>query len=307
MYDDNTEVESLDELLDQPDGVEEWYDYDGVVGWVPGEGGEPVPVPSDQVVPDAAPPRKRFRIVDDSGAAWAMRRAAQSLAEVVNVDDQADRQIEKVKAWRERARARHVSDMAYFDSLLRDWHAQRLAEEIDVDPRQGPVDEETWKKRAKTKTIPLPDGKIEARRGRGRFDVADEAAVLTFLGEHAPEAIDYKPRVTVAKFEEVETIVMGPDGRYRLRSPLDEVANDVGVHLAAALEEHGAIGSVARETFTTYGCTAAAVVAEEFPFARFVVEQEFGELPRVWALVTIPGVFKSGIGDVEFTVKPNVG
>ncbi|MCL6455088.1 MAG: host-nuclease inhibitor Gam family protein [Alicyclobacillus sp.] len=87
-----------------------------------------------------------FVVRDLASASWCMRKVQALRAREREINDVADAEVARIEAWRSREQESVQADLAYFEALLREWHAAELAR----DPR--------------AKTISTPYGTLKARK-----------------------------------------------------------------------------------------------------------------------------------------------
>jgi len=125
-----------------------------------------------------------LRILNQKGAAWAMRVLARTQGEMADNSALAAEEREKIDAWEERVNHRLQTSVVRFTSSLVDFH-QRTVRDEGV----------PWEK-VRNKTIDLPDGVLSARRPSSHVEIVDEAEFLKWAKEHP--ARDELLKVTVA-------------------------------------------------------------------------------------------------------------
>lgn len=273
-------------------------------------------LPNDHQPSDVISPR--YRIIDVGGAVWAMRRLASHQTRIAANARAAREESDRIRTWVKEANEPHVGSVAFFEGLLREWHAGQIEEDLGVNVLHEDPDAEQWR-RYKGKTAKLPNGKVPARIGSGKF-MAEEGGVelaiafLKMIGR--PDLLVY-PAPTIS-----------PD---LLDGQLDTNDEDTGrpsvmfdglswwvcattdyVDDAAVV---GAMSSLlADDGFTDPATTVIDAFAEHLPLAQQVREmrpmlklaQDLGESARCEAWVRIPGVLKVGVGHVTITPKPNM-
>lgn len=259
-------VESIEELIEQPDTVEEVAGIE-----------EPVVTHHPPVTTE------RWKITSERGAVWAMRKLQTAIDEKATHAATAKAEQDRIRAWLDTVQKPLDSTIEHFTFLLNEFHrgiVDRDLELVDAPPTlAGPVDEAHWGK-VKHKTLTVPNGKVEARRQPGRFDVVDEEAALEYLREHAPHLIKWTPAIKAAEVAE---------GGARWNDELDSY--EFPIH-------------------TSDGEILDAVVAK-YPDARVESEPEMpgnadedGGTMAYTVWVAIPGVRLDGAGVVKFTPKP---
>lgn len=113
--------------------------------------------------------RARWFIDSDVLASWAMRKLA-GLRSAQRRDDATasaeHERIDRWRAWRARGREAHIE---FFTRHLEDYGRRQ--------------------REAGRKSLSLPTGEVRTREVRGGFRVVDEAAVLEWARDYAPQAI----------------------------------------------------------------------------------------------------------------------
>jgi Gam-like protein len=126
----------------------------------------------DQIDPDAFEPEdiethdEHFRIDGPNTASWALRKLAYYRGRVAENEQLAADEKQRIDAWLSNANSSHKDSISFFESILRNWHAEVLKE----DPKR--------------KTIPLPGGKLQHRVGTLKPDI-DEAVFIPWAEENA--------------------------------------------------------------------------------------------------------------------------
>lgn len=148
-------------------------DGDHPDGWTPDELTAPVDRPLYDPAAEIVLPA-RFRVDNDSAAAWAMRKLRAIRMRQESNRMIAEDEIDRVKSWLDDVNTPMERDASYFESILRDY-ALRCRENPD-DGR---------------KTISLPAGKVTTRIGSPRWTVDDET-FLTWARANHPDLIRVK-------------------------------------------------------------------------------------------------------------------
>jgi hypothetical protein len=115
----------------------------------------------------------RFRIDDDSAAAWAMRKLRAARRRIEANDALAAEEFDRVETWRNAVNASHERTIEYFVGLL---------SQYALACRENPDDGR--------KTLALPAGKVTTRPGGWKWHASDE--FLTWAGAHAPDLVRVK-------------------------------------------------------------------------------------------------------------------
>lgn len=105
--------------------------------------------------------REAFRITDDSGATWAMRRLAQLERQAETYNQIHEREIERIEQWLSQVKAPLERNASYFRSLLADYARRERLEN-------------------NRKTITLPHGKVATRPATDKWEI-DAEQLLAFL------------------------------------------------------------------------------------------------------------------------------
>jgi hypothetical protein len=100
------------------------------------------------------PQRESFRILDDAGATWAMRRLHDITQKMDANRAIAESEIQRITAWLETVNNKVQSDADYFINILEDYHRRQR----DTEGR---------------KTIKLPHGSLISRASTAKVKVTD--------------------------------------------------------------------------------------------------------------------------------------
>jgi hypothetical protein len=111
--------------------------------------------------------REKYRIGGPSEADWALRKLAQARSRIDENQHLYMAERNRLDDWLDDANKGHERDVTYFESILRNWHEEQLAE----DPKR--------------KTISLPGGELVAAKNPDSLNIVNE----TFM----PWAIENKP------------------------------------------------------------------------------------------------------------------
>jgi hypothetical protein len=121
---------------------------------------------------------ERFAVTDDSSAAWAVDKIRERCTERQRLVDNHTEYL-RVLAERHRADLAPIDDdLAYFEGLLFTYY------------RSLPDPPKTYK---------LPNGAIKTTAGRASTRVVEPDSFTSWALDNAPEALDYKPRVSALK------------------------------------------------------------------------------------------------------------
>lgn len=121
---------------------------------------------------DATEDRDRFRIQDDVGAVWAMRKLAAAKKRLGEIADISGAEIDRIQAWAEYQSREPMRDVAYFEGILMEYgRAQR---------EEG------------RKTISTPYGSVKSRIGRSLYTFSDKQGFIDWARQHRPEWVAVK-------------------------------------------------------------------------------------------------------------------
>lgn len=160
--------------------------------------------------PDADTPdgtdRDRYRITDDGGAAWAMRRLAAVQRRRADIAAVADQEIARVEAWAAAQTAPLDRDVAYFEGILGEY-----AKAVRGTPGDG------------RKSVSTPYGVVSTRAGRLRWTVTDPAALLGWAQSHRRELVTVTETVKVSDASKALAAYGDPAGSVFDQQTGDEV------------------------------------------------------------------------------------
>lgn len=239
----------------------------------------PIEVPGiEELVPQPPIERMRWRITSERGAVWAMRKLQAAIDDRTTHVATAKAEQDRIKSWLAAVTGPLEGSIDHFSFLLDEFHrgiVDRDLELVDAPPTlAGPVSDAAWGK-VKHKTLTVPNGKVEARRAGGKFDVVDEDAALECLREHAPHLIKWTPAVTSTSISE---------GGAEWNDELDCYEFPIRCEKVDMLQ----------------------IATERYPDARVDYEETAADgaagPATVW--VPIPGIRLDGAGVVKFTPKP---
>lgn len=128
-----------------------------------------------------------WHIDHDNVATWALRKLYLLGREKARIADQAQAEMDRIAAWRDKLTVSLDRDATFFEMKLADYLL--LVRERTGDPS--------------LKTYKLPAGTISARANRGGIEVLDEEKFLEWAKEHEPELIRTKEsvdKVAIKKF-----------------------------------------------------------------------------------------------------------
>jgi hypothetical protein len=144
---------------------------------------------------------EHFKIVNDSQAAWAMRKLLGYQNKIEENKTIAQDELSRIDAWLEHVNSKFDSDIAYFEAIL-------------VQYARG---EREGKDR---KTIETPYGKVKSRLTQPKYTV-DEAEFLPWAKVHRPEWVQVVEKAALTELKKQtqieETVTLGliamtPDG-----------------------------------------------------------------------------------------------
>lgn len=134
--------------------------------------------------PEATSEAWQPRTVDE--VAWCAMKAQQAHAEYAEAAAAAERLIAQAQAWLADAQARRDERVAFFEGHAVAYLQRQRAAEAEAGTQPDRL----------TKTLKLPGGaQVRARQGRDRFEVTDEATVMSWAGDNAPDVVTVTRRV----------------------------------------------------------------------------------------------------------------
>jgi hypothetical protein len=127
--------------------------------------------------------REHWRITDASAADWALRKLAKARGRIDENVALGKSEVERVAAWVADANKAHERDVEYFESILRNWHEEQLAE----DPKR--------------KTVSLPGGKLVAAKNPDRVEIEDADTFIKWALENETRwvRVKYEPEKAAIK------------------------------------------------------------------------------------------------------------
>lgn len=164
--------------MNDPTLPEYLADGDAPVGWTANELTLVDYDPSAEV-----PIPARFRVDDDSAAAWAMRKLRAIRKRQDSNRMIAEDEIDRIQCWLDDVNRPLDDHAAYFEGILRDY-ALRVRENPD-DGR---------------KTLNLPAGKVSTRPGADRWEI-DADAFLPWARTNHPDLIRVKEEPALAEIK----------------------------------------------------------------------------------------------------------
>lgn len=126
---------------------------------------------NDKEVSDSA-----FRITDQGGAIWALRKMKMIETRMAEVKATAKAEVQKIQDWASDEEEKAARSRGYFEALLRDY---MLVMKED-DP--------------KLKTVSLPGGKLAFRKQQPEYTYNEEE-MLPWAKENLPEAVQIKESI----------------------------------------------------------------------------------------------------------------
>lgn len=120
--------------------------------------------------------KERFKITDLGQASWALRKIRYEKERINEIQDLAQKEIEKIETWCDTETGRHTKQIEFFVNLLVEYHMS----EFYKDPKR--------------KTISLPEGKLTARQLPDKWEYNEETAIKWFK-ENKPEYIRLKEEI----------------------------------------------------------------------------------------------------------------
>lgn len=127
---------------------------------------------------------KAWRIDGTGSAAWAMAHYAEADAAISAIEAQAVEWYARIDEWVRHEAAPHRRTLDYFDGQLQRWA-------LDV-RREDP----------KRMSVTLPNGKVQTRAKAATVIVTDEATVIAWADQHAPEVIKRTPKVGLTELRQ---------------------------------------------------------------------------------------------------------
>lgn len=136
-----------------------------------------------------------FKIDNADQAQWAARKLELAQREIDDIVAQANREIERINAWKVEAMtgARHT--LEFFTPLLTDYHRKVIA-----------ATPEGAKPKA---TIPLVGAKLTSRAKAGGLNYTNEEAFIAWAEENLPEAVKTTKAIVKAEAKARLVIIKG--------------------------------------------------------------------------------------------------
>ena len=146
--------------------------------------------------------RENFHITDDAQAAWAMRKLLAYKKKMVENENAANAEYQRINEWLNRVNSRYARDIEYFEAILTQYaRVQRQSEG--------------------RKSIDTPYGMVKSRATQSKFKVEDPEEFIQWASINAPQLVYIKasPNLTALKefasAEETQTlgaVAMTEDG-----------------------------------------------------------------------------------------------
>ena len=121
-----------------------------------------------------------FQVVDYSSANWTVERAQQATTEIARIQAQAAEWKRQIDEWEAKATAEYRQTVEYMQAVLEPFVRKELEGQ-------------------KRRSVTFPAGIAGFRKGQGKLEYTDEAAVLAWAKEHCPWAV-----------KQVETVLKQP-------------------------------------------------------------------------------------------------
>lgn len=137
------------------------------------------------------PMSEHYKIGGKSEADWALRKLAQARAAIKENNALFEAELSRLTAWAKDVNTGPERDALYFEAILRNWHAEQLAD----DP--------------KAKTIKLPGGKLTARLAPPSLTVDDDV-FIPWAQEHRSDWLRVKAEPVKADIK--TQLVVGESG-----------------------------------------------------------------------------------------------
>ncbi|MFA7175280.1 MAG: host-nuclease inhibitor Gam family protein [Kiritimatiellia bacterium] len=120
----------------------------------------------------------RFRVSDDSGAEWALRKIAQYKAETQQRAAFVDAEMERMSAWQKHRDEQDKAQIEHFEALLNGYY-NALSDAGKL---------------GKKKFYSLPSGKFGTRHAAPSYK-RDDKALLAWANDNAPEVVESVPKL----------------------------------------------------------------------------------------------------------------
>lgn len=144
--------------------------------------------------------RQAWRCDDDEAAGWALRKLDAAQREHGRIAHEADREIARIEAWKDREQAIVQRDIDYFKGQLIGYRRRREADDATLPP-----------------TYKLPWGNLTHRKGRPSTKIVNKDEFVSWALDNVPEALNYEPKVSaLADFPRKDldgrTVIVGGGG-----------------------------------------------------------------------------------------------
>lgn len=285
---DDDGVIDLDTFLDRPVGVEQIID---------GEDGDG--------------PMRRFRIVDEGGAIWAMRKLSKFAADRERHAMTAAAERARIDEWLLEVNGPLVSSASYFEGLLREWHVSQIEEAAGVNVLAVTPTDAEWKQAPKT--LKLVRGTSKATRARGQFTASDSETAVGWLVKHRDDLVNVTTTVSatsIARGLEDGTVEISEAGRYIARVASLPIEADNVQEIQQALGNGATLNeiiAVLARADDPEGTDDFVQWTADMQFDADVIvrlSQQLGEPPMMELWGPIPGIALTGRGLVTITPKP---
>ena len=149
--------------------------------------------------------KESFRIVDDSGAVWAMRKLSEVNTTIETNKKIAESERDRIDSWLEKVNAKRALSANYFIGILEDYGRRQRAEEG-------------------RKSIKLPHGVVTSRISSAKIKVEDVELFLKWAETNSLEdLIRVKKEPAVSNFKTVLEI----SGDKVIHTPTGEIVEGV--------------------------------------------------------------------------------
>lgn len=167
-------------------------------------GVDPETIPADDQV---------WRIDDERGAEWALRKLARAEAHLDEIHLQAEEWTRRITEWAADVKAGPERDAAFFRAHLEWWARRRRDEDPDA------------------KSVRLPSGEVSTRETRAAVEIADPAAVLAWARDRYPDLVRVREDVQVSTLR--GAVAISDDGHVRTSNEAGDEVPGVAVRPAS--------------------------------------------------------------------------
>lgn len=151
----------------------------------------------DEIIDDGAQEKERFKIENLEAANWAFRKLTAIERKKKEIQELANKEIERIKAWQEQEERGLDNSKEFFEGLLTEYFAR----EREKDPKFR---------------ISTPYGKVSSRKQQPKWHY-DEDKLIKWLKENDMELVrvKYEPNKTEIKkrYKVVGNVVTTEDGK----------------------------------------------------------------------------------------------